>query len=97
MKRMNQTVMAAAVMTVAFAGVAQAGRSSDEPVAVHKVTTAEQAADAAVAYTGRPNESVAVAPIRSEGSAEFAVMDVRGGAAGGVGAYHGRPMDNPVR
>lgn len=96
MKRMNHTVLAAAVMTVAFAGVAQAGRSSDEPVAVRKAATAERT-DAAVAYTGRPNESVAVAPVRSEGSAEFAVMDVRGGAAGGMGAYHGRPMDNPIR
>ena len=61
--------------------------------------TVESTAGAgAAAYTGRPNESVAVAPARSEGNAEFAVMDVQGGAAGsGMGAYHGRPMDNPAR
>lgn len=97
MKRMTQTVLAATVAMAAFAGVAQAGRGIDNPITVDKAAVVEGTANAADAYTGRPNESVAVEPVRSEGSAEFAVMDVQGGAAGGAGVFHGRPMDNPAR
>lgn len=97
MKRMTQSVMMAAVLA-AVAGIAQAGRGIDNPVPAHKDAAVERAAaDASVTYTGRPNDTIAVAPARSEGDAEFAVMDVQGGGAGGMGAYHGRPMDNPAR
>lgn len=97
MKPMTQTVLVATIAMVAFAGAVQAGRGVDNAGPVSKGAAVERAANAADGYTGRPNESVAIAPVRSEGNAEFAVMDVQGGAAGGKGVYHGRPMDNPAR
>lgn len=97
MKPTTQAVMVAAGL-VALAGLAQAGRGIDNPAPMHKGAAVERAAGGGTAYTGRPNESVAVAPARSDGNAEFAVMDVQGGNAGaGMGVYHGRPMDNPMR
>lgn len=99
MKRMTQTVLAATAALAAFAGLAQAGRSSDYPVTQQKGAAIERAGDAGgVAYTGRPSDSVAIVPARSEGTAEFAVMEVQGGsAARGPGGSYGRPMDTPTR
>lgn len=80
------------------AGVAQAGRYMDDPASTRVDAAAPGMAEAAIAYTGRPNESVGLMPLRTEGEAEFAVMSVQSGAADrNVGINNGRPMDNPLR
>lgn len=100
MKRMTQTVLAATAALAAYAGFAQAGRSSDYLVTQQKGAAIERAGDAGgVAYTGRPSDTAVILPARSGETAEFAVMEVQGGdAVRGAGAYYGsRPFDNPTR
>lgn len=80
------------------AGVAQAGRYMDDPASTRVDAATPRTTDAAVAYTGRPNESVGLTPLRTEGEAEFAVMTMENGVGDRpVGIINGRPMDNPVR
>ena len=80
------------------AGMAQAGRYMDDPASTRVDAATPRATEAAVAYTGRPNESLGLTPLRTEGEAEFAVMMMESGAADRTaGINNGRPMDNPVR
>lgn len=100
MTRITQTVLAVTAALAAFSGIAQAGRVSDYPSTQHNRAAIERAADTdGVAYTGRPNDTLAVVPARSEERAEFAVMEVHNdGAVRGAGANYGsRPMDNLIR
>ena len=95
MKRMLQ--MSLSVLAL-VAGVAQAGRYLDDPASTHVDAATPRTTEAAIAYTGRPNESVGLTPLPTEGEAEFAVMTTQSGAADrNVGVNNGRPMDNPAR
>lgn len=95
MKRAIQTSLSILALV---AGLAQAGRSMDDPASMDDAAAAPRTTAAAGAYTGRPNESVGLVPLRTEGEAEFAVMSVQSGAADrNTGINNGRPLDNPVR
>lgn len=87
-----------ALLAVSLGGAHAAGRAVDNPVPLHTATTAVEsggALDVGYVYTGRPNENRVVQRARTEGDAEFAVMQVDGEADNMPTAYHGRPLDNP--
>lgn len=100
MKRNTLTLFGVGVALALSAGSVQAaGRSIDNPFSMNKATTAQDdtgAIGGGYVYTGRPNDNRYVERPRTEGNAEFAVMDVHGKAAGlPMTAHNGRPMDNP--
>lgn len=97
MERMTQSALVMIASLAAFP--VQAGRGIDNPAPLHQGKAIENVtADAGGTYTGRPNDTFAYMPARSEETAEFAVMDVREGTADrDIGGYHGRAMDNPAR
>lgn len=95
MKHAIRLIMLSLVMG---SGMAHAGRSVDEPTVPREETKMERAGGSGgMTYAGRPSDSTALAPLQSEGEAEFAVMTVQSGeSATGIGVYNGRPMDNPL-
>lgn len=97
MKRNTLAMWVAGAAMVAVAGVSQAaGRGIDRPV-TQAATAAESAGTVSIgnAYAGRRVDQQHVLRERTEGAAEFAVMDLQGEAreARGV-AYHGRRTDS---
>ncbi|MDV3237872.1 MAG: hypothetical protein LOY58_03360 [Gammaproteobacteria bacterium] len=97
MKRNKLTVLVAGVAMVAVAGVAQAaGRGIDRPAM--RAGAAGEDAGAVLsgnAYAGRRVDQQHVLRERTEGAAEFAVMDLKGEVAERRGvAYHGRRTDS---
>ena len=77
--------------------VQAAGRAVDNPTPMYKgAAENDGVTGGGYVYIGRPNDNRYVERPRTEGNAEFAVMDVHDEADGGTKAvYHGRPMDNP--
>jgi hypothetical protein len=99
MKHNALAIIGAGTLVAMSLGTAQAaGRAVDNPTPVHKTsTTAEQggALGGGYVYTGRPNDNRVVQRARTEGDAEFAVMEAGDETDRTPTAYHGRPMDNP--
>ena len=98
MKRNALAILAVSVaLSLSAVTVQAAGRAVDNPTPMYKGSAEnEGVAGGGYVYTGRPNDNRYVERARTEGNAEFAVMDVHGKADGGTKAvYHGRPMDNP--
>jgi hypothetical protein len=99
MKRNTLTLLGVGMALALSAGAVQAaGRSIDNPFPMNKATTVQDSGviGGGYVYTGRPNDNRYVERQRTEGNAEFAVMDVHGEATGVVThAHNGRPMDNP--
>jgi len=98
MKRNTLTLFGVGVALVLSAGVVQAaGRSIDNPFSMNKAATVQDSGviGGGYVYTGRPNDNRYVERPRTEGNAEFAVMDVHGKAAAlPMTAHNSRPMDN---
>jgi hypothetical protein len=97
MKRNEMTMWVAGAAMVAVAGIAQAaGRGIDRPMT--QAGAEAEGAGAVLsgnAYAGRRIDQQHVLRERTEGAAEFAVMDLQGeaGEPGGV-AYQGRRTDS---
>ena len=98
MKRKALAMWVAGAAMVAVAGVAQAaGRGVDQPAPIRTGTGAENvgAVNSVNAYAGRRVDQHYAQRQRTQGAAEFAVMDLQGEAAERSGAaYHGRRVDS---
>lgn len=97
MKRNFLAMWITGAAMVAVAGVAQAaGRGIDSPI-MHTTRAVESAGavSSGIVYSGRRVDQQHSPRERTEGAAEFAVMDLQEEAAETRrAAYHGRPMDS---